>query len=636
MRYIGNKSSLLSIITPYMEELIRENELDNFVDVFGGIGCVGEYFKNKINVYCSELLYSSYLICKARITLSEIPSFTEWNGVINIIKLLQDSPEEENYIFNEFSEGGTGGRLFFSSSNGRKIDGILKILYEIKDRLTENEFVYLYYILLESIHNISNTTGVYGAFLKKLQPNAIKPITLNVAPIQTYNNFTHIVLHGDSYSQLSTLITNKSLLYLDPPYNARQYSSNYHVLETISYNNKPTIKIIRDRISVSGLSDKLPMSNWCSKQKIKKELKNFLETDARYICMSYNSESLLTKEEVIEIMNKFGNVRVIEHDYKRYKSNTSVKKNVIEYLFICTKYTIVKKIGIIQPPVQWVGGKRRLLDKIKIHIPDLETHTYYEPFLGGGSLLFNLQPIKSICSEKNKSLHNVYTQIKTNPNEIMRILDMFHTEYFLIENIKGDNSRQSYYNEKKDEFNEIKNKKETTLVDGIRESCLFIFLNHTCFNGMYRESSKGLFNVPFGKGRQCSFYDRNNILQLSEYLKSITILNEDFRLIENYIQEGDIVYLDPPYHKTFSSYDKSGWTEQDTIDVLLLFNRLTLKKVHVILSNSNTDEYKQLIRNNITDSSSYTIYELSLARTLNSNSKKRAPTLCELLLVNQF
>ncbi len=123
---------------------------------------------------------------------------------------------------------------------------------------------------------------------------------------------------------------------------------------------------------------------------------------------------------------------------------------------------------------------------------------------------------------------------------------------------------------------------------------------------------------------------------MSEYLKSITILNEDFRLIENYIQEGDIVYLDPPYHKTFSSYDKSGWTEQDTIDVLLLFNRLTLKKVHVILSNSNTDEYKQLIRNNITNSSSYTIYELSLARTLNSNSKKRAPTLCELLLVNQF
>ena len=305
MRYIGNKLSLLSVITPYMEELIQSNNLEVFIDVFGGIGCVGEFFKNKINVYCSELLYSSFLICKARIVLKEIPLFIEWNGVINIINFLQESPEEEDYIFNEFSEGGSGGRLYFSSSNGKKIDGILKRMYEIKDRLTENEFIYLYYIFLESIHSVSNTTGVYGAYLKKLQSNSLKAIKLNVVQIQeSQHNYTHIVLHGDSYTQLLPLITNKTLLYLDPPYNARQYSSNYHVLETISYNNKPLIKKIKDKVSVSGLSDKLPMSNWCSKKKITRELEKFLETNSLFICMSYNSESLLSKEDIILIMNK--------------------------------------------------------------------------------------------------------------------------------------------------------------------------------------------------------------------------------------------------------------------------------------------------------------------------------------------
>lgn len=632
MRYLGNKSSLLPSLTPIINDLITLNSVEIFVDVFGGTGSVGEFFKNIVPVCSCELLYSSYLICRARIQLTEIPHYTKWNNVENMIQLIQASPEREGYVFNEFSEGGSGNRLYFSNNNGKKIDGIIHKLYELKEVMSEAEFIYIYYIFLESVHTISNTTGVYGAFLKKLQSNAKKPLTLSILPILP-TTFEHTVLHGESYTTLLPYISNKTLLYLDPPYNARQYSSNYHVLETIASNTTPPIKIIKNKISISGLNNTLPMSLWCSKHKVKNQLLQFLRTPAQLIVMSYNSESLLSKEEIVSIMQNYGSVLVHEFNYKRYKSNTTDDKCVIEYLFVCSKQNHIPYEPIL-PVVQWVGGKRRILEEIKKHIPllQLQTHTYYEPFLGGGSILLNIQPNRSICIERNKSLCNVYVQVRNNATLLMNQLNIFHNEYFAHTVIKGDISRQSYYNDKRTEFNMLKNK-ETNVEESIIEASLFIFLNHTGFNGMYRENKKGMLTIPFGTGKECSFYSRLNIERISAYLQTVRIINGDYKECELTVQAGDVVYLDPPYHNTFNSYDKSGWTEQQSIDVIELFIRLTLKKVHVLLSNSNTDEYKQLFLNRV-EIHTYTLYELSIARTLNSNSTKRKPTTCELLIVN--
>ena len=199
--------------------------------------------------------------------------------------------------------------------------------------------MYLKYILIEAVSKVSNITGVYGAYLKKLYANALKPIVLEKINILPNNlKYANITLYGDSYTRIKEYVNKNSILYLDPPYNARQYGSNYHLLNTISLGFKPVIKLVKSNPSVTGLPEDLPVSNWCSKVKILKELEKYLRLDFGQLIMSYNNESLITKKQIVEIFEKYGKTKVIEKKYKKYKSNKNENENnIIEYLFICIK-----------------------------------------------------------------------------------------------------------------------------------------------------------------------------------------------------------------------------------------------------------------------------------------------------------
>lgn len=341
MRYIGNKTSLLYFLEETFNEMLGEDEgsINKFYDLFSGTGAVAEKFKTRFNVVGNDLLSSSYLITKVRL-MNKQPKSKKLN------KIFEDLNEvtSEGFITKKYSEG--GDRLYFSKLNGQKIDGIRIHLNKLKDekKITLKEYEYIIYCLLEAVHKVSNTTGVYGAYLKKLGSNGTKELKLEKLEIVPSSK-KHNCFNNDCIDLLEE-IQESDIVYLDPPYNSRQYGSNYHLLETITKYEEPEIKIVKKnketKESVSGLPKDLPSSKWCKKSEIKEELKKVLNCKSKYIFMSYNNEGLISEEELKELFEEYGKLVIKRKKYKKYKSNKRISpdkevKEIEELLFCLLK-----------------------------------------------------------------------------------------------------------------------------------------------------------------------------------------------------------------------------------------------------------------------------------------------------------
>lgn len=331
MRYIGNKTKLLVFIETSITETLEGQQPEFFYDLFSGTGSVAERFKNKHTVIANDILVSSYLITKVRL-MKGIPDYTKLQKLIDFL----NDQSIDGYISKKFSEGG-GERLYFSETNGKKIDGIRINLGVLKKtgKITEEVYEYLLYCLLEQVHKVSNTTGVYGAYLKKLSSNAINNIKIEALPI-TETDKSHETFNVNCIDLIDR-IAEDSIVYIDPPYNARQYGSNYHLLETIVKYDSPNIKIVRGHESKSGLREDLPISDWCKKGKVLEELEKILKCRAKFIFMSYNTESLIKESELVELFQKYGSIEVKRQPYKKYKSNKNKNEKNVEELLFCLK-----------------------------------------------------------------------------------------------------------------------------------------------------------------------------------------------------------------------------------------------------------------------------------------------------------
>jgi adenine-specific DNA-methyltransferase len=331
MRYIGNKTNILHWIKNCIDNFLEEDRdnINTFYDLFSGTGSVSEYFKNDYNIVGNDILISSCIITKAKL-LNDIPSESTIDYHISILNTITNN----GFITEKYSEG---SRLYFSKINGQKIDGIMQYLIDQKDKkiIDINTYHYLLYCVLDSIHKISNTTGVYGAYLKTLSSNAKKDLIIQKLDIISSNK-THHCYNLDSIDLLDKVKEN-DIIYLDPPYNSRQYGSNYHLLETIIKYDNPTIKQINGNESITGLREDIISSKWCSKKYIKEELTKVLECKSKYICMSYNNEGLLTETEIKTLMENYGNVTIFKTIHKKYKSNKNNNKKEIEEILFCLK-----------------------------------------------------------------------------------------------------------------------------------------------------------------------------------------------------------------------------------------------------------------------------------------------------------
>lgn len=261
-----------------------------------------------------------------------------------------------------------------------------------------------------------------------------------------------------------------------------------------------------------------------------------------------------------------------------------------------------------KPFVKWAGGKRQIIDKLKQYVPD-EFNTYYEPFIGGGALLFELSPKSAVINDSNKELMNVYS--------VLCDEEKFKKMCNVLNAYEANHSEEFFYEIR----NKDRNKKTFNRLSDYTRAARTIYLNKACFNGLYRVNSKDEFNVPFGKKSKVNTYDGSNLITVSNYLtmNDITIQCVDFEESVKTAKKGDFVYFDPPYDSdtsTFNSYTEEGFGKDEQRRLAEVFKDLDKRGVYVMLSNHNTILVKELYKN-------YHVHVIEAKRNINSNGKKR-------------
>lgn len=240
-----------------------------------------------------------------------------------------------------------------------------------------------------------------------------------------------------------------------------------------------------------------------------------------------------------------------------------------------------------KPFVKWAGGKGKLLPQIVQEMPR-KYNRYIEPFLGGGSVFFHISPEEAVLADINQNLINCYIQMRDNPGYLADELSKIEKEFNSLKEIK----KADYYYAKREEYNSHAKSNQYA----IYVSALFLFLNKACFNGLYRENKKGLFNTPFGKKKTLNLCDTENIQAVSECLQGKEILCCDFEDLFTYIdaKEGDFVFFDSPYAGTYGGYHADGFAEKDHERLKNLLDKLSYKGVNCMLTNNDCAYVREL------------------------------------------
>lgn len=264
-----------------------------------------------------------------------------------------------------------------------------------------------------------------------------------------------------------------------------------------------------------------------------------------------------------------------------------------------------------KPLIKWAGGKRQLLPEIKKLMP-AKYNKYYEPFVGGGALFFELQPLKAVINDTNTALINVYKQVKDCPHDVIKHIKAYTKKY---NSFKTDEERKKYYYKLREEFNSLLSHN----IFDIGSAALFIVLNKLGYNGLYRVNSEGLYNVPWNKKKQLELSKDEyitNLLNVSKVLKNTTILNLDFEKSLKGVRKGDFVFFDSPYYDTFDTYQKGGFSEENHIRLAKLYKKLSERGVYCMLTNSNTKFIKDLYKD-------YNIKVINVKRMINCDGNSR-------------
>ncbi|MFA5211311.1 MAG: DNA adenine methylase [Patescibacteria group bacterium] len=314
------------------------------------------------------------------------------------------------------------------------------------------------------------------------------------------------------------------------------------------------------------------------------------------------------KEGILQLQKSFG----INPIFSRIIFDKIKKDNLIE--------DAAKIIAERPKPfVKWVGGKRQLLKQFKelgLYPPDEFNplkHTYFEPFVGGGAVFLDLLPKNAVISDLNSDLITTYKVVK---NDVEKLIKLLKT-----------------YKYSKDFFLKIRSQKSSSLSE-IQIAARFIYLNRTCFNGLYRVNSKGEFNVPFGKYNNPLICDEDNLKKISKALKNVKIYNEDYKNVLKRSKKGDFIYFDPPYYpinktSSFTSYTSKEFLEKEQLELRDTFLELHRRGCFVMLSNSNTPFINKIY----SDFKGIKINKIEANRNINSKASGRGK-IKEVLIIN--
>lgn len=288
-----------------------------------------------------------------------------------------------------------------------------------------------------------------------------------------------------------------------------------------------------------------------------------------------------------------------------------------------------------KPFIKWVGGKSQLLEAIRTKYPK-NIEKYCEPFVGGGAVLFDVlnkfQPKEVLINDINKELINTYKQIKDNSRELIRQLFDLQNHY----KSQTVEENKAFFYDRRERYNELKTNGND--MENLEKAALFIFLNKTCFNGLYRVNSKGLFNVPFNNAKNPPICDEENLVACSERLQNVQMIVGDYSKCRNFIDDKTFVYIDPPYRplnetSAFTSYNETDFADKEQIELGHFIAEIAKKGAIVVASNSdpkNTNENDDFFDNLYSD---FDIERVSASRMINSNANKRG-AIKELLISN--
>jgi len=599
MRFIGGKTLLLGDI----EAVINENTSGResvFCDIFSGTGSVARYFKPKYEVHSNDILHFSYVIQKATVENNRKPVFSRLAGIgiADPVKFLEETDVVEDghfsfFVADNYAPGEHSERMYMSKRNAMRVDFIRNTIeaWRKSDLINELEYYFLLAALIEGVPFVSNITGTYGAYLKEWDKRSYK--TFEMARLDVLDNGRSNRSYNTDANKLIREIEG-DILYIDPPYNSRQYAPNYHLLETISRYDNPEIR---------GVTGMRPYDDIKSAFCVKSEVLDVFEdliAKAQFpnIVMSYSTEGLMSSEQIETVLKRHGT----EHSYRRYsipyrkyKSKISNEtKTVQEYLFYIRKdipkaeifpiFTIaekgvkyqVKRSKYLKSPLNYIGGKYKLLSQILPLFPS-RIGTFVDLFAGGCNVGINVNADTVICNDMNTKIIDMFRAFQqTDTDEILRHIEERIASFSLSKgNEEGFINFRDFYNETKDPLD---------------------LYTLTCysFNYQFRFNNNLAYNNPFGRNRsQFSENMRNNLLAFLKKIKSdnIKFTAQDFTEFDiSGFGHDDMVYCDPPYLITTGSYNdgKRGfkdWKETQEISLYKLLDRLHRQDVKFALSN---------------------------------------------------
>lgn len=594
-RYLGSKTKLLDFVESILES--EKISFESFADIFAGTGSVANRFYGKANIVVNDILDSNYYIFKAFFGDEEIRE-EKLLGRLKTYNDLDVNKYGKNYFSENFSN------TYFDAKNAKKIGVIrddIEKLFE-KKIINEREKSYLLTSLIYALDKIANTVGHYDAY-RKIEIDDKK---LFLLPLDVQHSEYHAEIYKDNANNLVKYI-KADVIYIDPPYNSRQYSDSYHLLENIATWKKE---------EVFGVAKKIDRSHIKSQYSMKSAAIAFADLidsiDAKYILVSYNdmgssgngrSQSKISDHEILSALKRKGEVKIFEKDFKQFTTGKSNKDDLKERIFLCkvanniktNKSVIASKqnpvqSGFVKSPLNYTGGKHKLLPQIINYFPN-KIKNFYDVFSGGANVGINAKAENIICIEKNKYVVNLLKLIQSNNFEDLnqRILDIINEFNLSQSYIKGYNyygadscAGLGKYNKDKflalrSEFNKDKERIDLLLV-------LILY----SFNNQIRFNSNGDYNLPVGK-RDYNGSSRKNVLAFNQISneKKINFKISDFRNLEKInLNENDFFYLDPPYLLGLASYNElGGWTEQDEKDLYSLLSRLDKRKTKFALSN---------------------------------------------------
>ena len=347
MKYIGNKTRLLDFISESIEtELSIES--GTFCDIFSGTGSVGYFFKTKgFQIISNDFMTYSFVMQKAMIEQNQQPSFlklvdsyfpkSEKFESEDVLSYLNNLKGKKGYAFENYCPSGESKRQYFTDENGMMIDAIREEIqsWKHKELITENEYYYLLASLINAADHIANMSGTYGAYLKIWRSVALKKIKL--LPIEIYDNKKENKVFQQDANELITSISG-DILYLDPPYNSRQYAPNFHVLESIAVWDKQELK---GKTGLRNYDDQKSM--YSQKSNALTAFEDLIEkANFKNIVLSYNNEGIIPPENIREILSKKGELTIYDTTYRRFRTERDhenrkykdVGDKTTEYLYI--------------------------------------------------------------------------------------------------------------------------------------------------------------------------------------------------------------------------------------------------------------------------------------------------------------